>query len=72
MKILAPGSMKQNKLRGQLETVHAECVGETTDCFHRRPNEFNKQKHMFAKITTVISKPLLASFKVAYRVAKRK
>jgi hypothetical protein len=42
MTILAAGSMKPNKLKGQLETVHAECVGKTIYCFHRKLNEFNK------------------------------
>jgi len=37
---------------------------------HRNLNEFNKQNQTFTKITTVTSKPLPASFEVAYRIVK--
>jgi hypothetical protein len=36
----------------------------------KKLNEFNKQKQTFSKITTITSKLLFASFKLAYSVAK--
>jgi hypothetical protein len=45
---------------------------KTPEFLHRKLNECNKQKHIFANITTVILKPLLASFKIAYRNKKGK
>jgi hypothetical protein len=44
---------------------------EYLNFFHRKLNEFNKQKQACAKVTTVMTKLLLASFKVAYRIDKR-
>jgi hypothetical protein len=55
--------MKLNKLKRHLETVHAEYIGITPEFFH------TKAKIIFAK-RTVPLKPLPASFKVAYRIAK--
>jgi hypothetical protein len=52
------------------ERMHGECTGRTSDFFHRKPNEFNKQRQALANIITLTTKPLLASFKVAYRTAK--
>jgi hypothetical protein len=37
---------------------------------HRKLNGFDKQKQEFAHVTTVSSKPLCSSLKVAYRIAK--
>jgi hypothetical protein len=51
--------MKPNKLNRHLESVHAECVGKTPEFFHRKPNEFNKQKQAFAEITAVTSEHCL-------------
>jgi hypothetical protein len=64
--------MKPNKLKRLLETVHAECVRRTREFIHRRLDKFIKQKQAFAKVTTVTSKSLLASFKVPYRISKCK
>jgi hypothetical protein len=66
---LAADRVKLNKLNGHVETVHAECVGRTPKFFHRKIIEFNMQKQTFTKITTITLRPLLASFKVAYRIA---
>jgi len=70
MKILTAGSMKPNKLKRHLETVHAGCVGKTHEFFHRKLNEFKSKNMHLLKIATVISKPLLAPFRVSYRNAK--
>jgi hypothetical protein len=51
--------MKPNKLERYLEIVHTEGVGKTLKCFHRKPNELNKQKQAPAKIAIVTPKPLL-------------
>jgi hypothetical protein len=69
MKTLAANSMKLNKLKRHVETVG---VLKTPDFFCRKLNEFNSQKQAFAKITTVTSKPLFASFIVAYRISSCK
>jgi hypothetical protein len=37
----------------------------TRACFYRKLNEFNKKKQACEERMTVISKPLLASFRVA-------
>jgi hypothetical protein len=58
MKILTADSMKWNKLKRRLETLHAECV--------------NKQKQVFEKLETITSVPSLVSSKVSYRIAKCK
>jgi len=42
MDISIAARMKRNKLKGHLETVNANCVGKTTEFFHRNLNEFNK------------------------------
>jgi hypothetical protein len=47
-------------LKRYLETVNAECVGKHLNFFHRKLNEFIKQRQALAKITTVTSKLLLA------------
>jgi len=44
MAILDADSMRPNKLKGHVETVHAECVGTTPEFFHRTLNGFNKRK----------------------------
>jgi hypothetical protein len=43
---------------------------KTHNFFPRKLEKFNKQKQVSAKITTSTSKPLLASFKLAYRTTK--
>jgi hypothetical protein len=61
MKILATDSMKPKRHL-------VKCVGKIHDFFHRKVNMFNEQEKVFAKVTTVTSKPLLSLFKVAYRI----
>jgi hypothetical protein len=61
MQILAADSMEPNKLGRYLRTVQAEYVPRTLEFFYIKLKELNKQKQTFAKITTVISKPWLAS-----------
>jgi hypothetical protein len=53
MKILVVDSMKLNKFKRHLETLHAACVGKTPEFFHRKLNDFNKKKKAFANTTTV-------------------
>jgi hypothetical protein len=43
------------KLKRHLETVNAEGIGKAPEFFCREQNEFNKQKQVFSKITTVTS-----------------
>jgi hypothetical protein len=50
--MLAADSMKPNKLKRHLETVHAECIG-TTEFSHRKQNKFNQLKQSILKTTTV-------------------
>jgi hypothetical protein len=46
-------------------------VERTPEFFHRKLNEFNKQKQAYTKnITTITVQPLLALFEAAYRIAK--
>jgi hypothetical protein len=44
MKVLVMDSMKPNKLKRHLEIVHAECIRKTPEFFHRKLNDFSKQK----------------------------
>jgi len=57
-------------LKIQFETVHAEYVGYTPEKFLRKLNDFSKHKQAFQEVTTLTSKPLPASLKIAYRVAR--
>jgi hypothetical protein len=50
--------------------LHVEHVGKIPTFFHRKLNEFNKQKQAVAKITTVKFKTIVALFKVGYKIAK--
>jgi len=62
--------MKPNTLNSHLETVHTECAGKIPECFHRKLNEFNKQKQIFAKITIFTSEPWFSLLKFAYTIAR--
>jgi len=70
--VLASDSMKPNKLRRHLETKHAELVNKPKEFFARKCSSFQSTQQTFKKMTTVPSKALLASFKVAQRIAKCK
>ncbi|KAL4083746.1 hypothetical protein QTP88_029062 [Uroleucon formosanum] len=70
--VLASDSMKPNKLRRHLETKHAELVNKPKEFFARKCSSFQSTQQTFKKMTTVPSKALLASFKVAHRIAKCK
>jgi hypothetical protein len=53
MKILCADSMKPNKFKRHLETLHVECVGKTSD-LHTELNEFNSQKQGKGKVVPVL------------------
>ncbi|XP_022180962.1 zinc finger BED domain-containing protein 5-like [Myzus persicae] len=69
---LASDSMKSNKLRRHLETKHVELVNKPKEFFARKCSSFQSTQQTFQKMTTVHSKALLASFKVAHRISKCK
>lgn len=72
LKVLAAESMLPNKLQRHLETVHSSLVGKPRDYFSRKLQEMREQKTHFRKQATIPSKALLASYKVAYRIARSK
>jgi hypothetical protein len=72
LSILASDSMKPNKLRRHLETKHAELVNKPKEFFARKLIDFQSTQQTFKNIITVPSKALLASYKVAHRIAKCK
>lgn len=72
LKVLAADSMKPNKLQRHLETLHREYVNKPRDFFVEKLRLFKKQKSSFHKVLAVNEKALLASYKVAYKVAKCK
>lgn len=72
LKILSSESMLPSKLKRHLETIHPAMVEKSRDFFNRKLQNLQKQKNVFTQQALVPSKALLASFKVAYRVAKCK
>lgn len=72
MKIFAPESMVPSKLKRHLQTSHATEVTKSRDYFARKLRELNQQKASFTKHASVPSNALLASYKVAHRIAKCK
>ncbi|XP_063902632.1 zinc finger BED domain-containing protein 5-like [Zophobas morio] len=71
-KILAADSMKPNKLKRHLETLHSEYVNKPRQFFELKLKSFEKQKTFFKKSLSVHEKALLASYKVSYRIARCK
>jgi predicted RNase H-like nuclease len=62
----------QSELKHHLETTHPSVVSKSRDYFTRKLKEFNQQKGSFYKQASVPNNALLASHKVAHRIAKRK
>jgi zinc finger BED domain-containing protein 5/7/8/9 len=71
-KILAADSMKPNKLKRHLETLHSEYVNKSREFFELKLKSYEKQKSFFKKVITMNEKALLASYKVSYKIARCK
>lgn len=71
-KILAADSMKPNKLKRHLETLHKEYVNKPKDFFIAKQKSYEKQKCSIKKALSINEKALLASYKVAYKIARCK
>ncbi|XP_067120060.1 zinc finger BED domain-containing protein 5-like [Centruroides vittatus] len=72
MKVLAPECMLPSKLKRHLETNHSNFVGRPRDFFTKKLIELKQQKGSMFKHMSIPNNALLASYKVAYRVAKCK
>jgi hypothetical protein len=72
MKVLASECMLPSKLKRHLETTHPSVVSKSRDYFSRKPKEVNQQKSSFYMQASIPSSALLASYKVAHRIAKCK
>jgi hypothetical protein len=72
MKVLASECMVSSKLKRHLETTHPSVVSKSRDYFSRKLKELNQQKGSFYKKASIPSNALLASYKVAHRIAKCK
>jgi len=55
-----------------LETAHPSAVIKSLDYFNRKQKELYQQKRTFYKQASIPSNALLASYKVAHRIAKCK
>lgn len=72
-KVLANGSMKPIKLLEHLKAVHPGNVSDNSDVFHSKKARFEKSGTLPKLGFTPTQKPcLLASYKVAYRIAQQK
>lgn len=71
-KVMAVGSMLSNKMKRHLETVHATLINKPRTYFESKLKAMRDQKTTFANHAMIPSKILLASYKVAYQVAKCK
>lgn len=72
LKVLASDSMLPSKLKRHLETNHTNMVGKPREFFERKLKELKHQKNTILKPVSISNSALLASFKVAYRIAKCK
>jgi hypothetical protein len=72
MKFLALECMLPSKLRHHLETTHPSIVSKSHDYFNRKLKELNQQNGSFYKQASIPSNALLASYKVAHKIAKCK
>ena len=72
LKTLAADSMRPNKLKRHLETIHPSNADKPLDFFKRKLSEYRQQEHRFVKTASVKNNALLASYKVAYRIAQCK
>jgi hypothetical protein len=64
--------MKPNKLKWHLETKHSEMKNKPQEYFRRKLDDVHIQQKPFVNTTTILSKTLLASYQVAYRIAQNK
>lgn len=71
-KVLAAESMLPNKLKSHLETTHCHLQGKPRDFFVRKLGELRRQSTALFSRASVPAKALLASYKVAHRIAKCK
>jgi hypothetical protein len=69
MKVLASECMLPSKLKRHLETTRPSVVSKSRDYFSRK---LHQQKDRFYKQASIPSNALLASYKVAHRIAKCK
>ncbi|XP_053171455.1 zinc finger BED domain-containing protein 5-like [Scomber japonicus] len=72
LKILAADSLKPNKLRRHLNTLHPNQADKPLEFFQRKRAEYCQQSSNFVKATSVNQRALLASYKVAYQIARCK
>ncbi|XP_068129400.1 zinc finger BED domain-containing protein 5-like [Hyperolius riggenbachi] len=72
LKVLAPECMIPSKLKRHLETNHPNVANKSPDFFARRLSDIQEQKKTFLKQASIPKNALLASYKVAYLVAKCK
>ena len=71
-KVLAADCMLPSKLKRHLTTVHKKLSEKPREFFARKLKEMNKQSVVFSNFLHTPAKAQLASFKVAYRIAKCK
>jgi hypothetical protein len=64
--------MLPSKLKRRLESTHLSVVSKSCGYFSRRLKGLNQQKGSFYKHVSIPSNALLASYKVAHRIAKCK
>ena len=64
--------MLPSKLKRHLTTNHKKLSGKPREFFARKLSEMNKQSALFSSFLLTPAKAQLASFKVAYRIAKCK
>jgi len=71
-KVMAVETMLPNKMKRHLETVHETLKNKPRTYFESKLKAMREQNTTFAKHAKIPSKALLASYKVAYQVAKCK
>ena len=69
LKTLAADSMRPNKLRRHLETLHPSHINKPLKFFQRKLEEYRQPEQSFVKATSVNCKATMASLKVTYRIA---
>jgi zinc finger BED domain-containing protein 5/7/8/9 len=72
MTVLASECMLPSKLKRHLETNHKYAVGKSRDYFDRKRKELKQEKSTFFKNASIPNNALIASYKVAFRIAKCK
>ncbi|QQP40116.1 Uncharacterized protein FKW44_014055 [Caligus rogercresseyi] len=70
LKVLACYSLKPNKLRRHMETNHPGHKDTPVDFFRQTRVNCRAQQSLFTKPASVLANVQLASYKVAYRVAR--